>query len=273
MPPARQEAFFLGEGEGERFCVACRTDAPPRGSVLILPPFAEEMNKSRRMMALAARLLAEQGWLVLRPDLAGTGDSAGDFGAATWGGWLDDIDRAWRWLEAASDGPRWLLGLRAGALLASDWLARSEAEPDLLMWQPVSAGEQHLTQFLRIKAASEMLTDSDARGVVSNLKASLHGGVPVEVAGYTICPALADAMGAAKFKLREGYAGRVCLVEVLAAGRESHSPGFSALVSRLPGASGHSVAGPGFWQSVEIEECPALIDLTVQLMDGRDGCK
>lgn len=263
----RQEAFFLGAGEGERFCIVHRPEGPPRGGVLMLPPFAEEMNKSRRMSAMTARALADSGWLVLRMDLSGTGDSAGEFAEATWSAWLDDIDLAWRWLQDACDGPQWVQGLRAGALLASEWIARSGLAPGLLLWQPVSNGDQHLTQFLRIKAASEMLSDSDARGVVVTLKAALKAGESVEVAGYTVSPALAGPMGSAMLRLPEGFGGPVRLVEVLSAGREDHTPGFSTLASRILGATTHSVSGPGFWQSVEIEECPALVTLSVELLE------
>ena len=40
--------------------------------------WAEEMNKARRMAALQARLLAENGYAVLQIDLHGCGDSSGD---------------------------------------------------------------------------------------------------------------------------------------------------------------------------------------------------
>lgn len=269
----RQEVFFLGEGDEARFCVACRPQGAPLGAVLVVPPFAEELNKSRRMLALAARALAGRGWLTLRIDLAGTGDSAGDSGDASWAGWLDDLDRGWQWLRDSGVEPRCLLGLRAGALLASDWVARSGLTPELLLWQPVSNGDQHLTQFLRIKAASQMLTESDTRGVVAGLKAALAAGESVEVAGYSVSSALASAMAAAKLQLPADYAGRVRLVEVLPAGKEHHTPGFSALLARLSAGqadvAAEHVTGPGFWQSVEIEECPALLEATLRLLDGK----
>src|SRR5262245_3855900 len=68
-----------------------RPEAAPRGTVLHVHPFAEEMNKSRRMAALHARALAGAGFEVLQVDLAGCGDSSGEFGDATWDDWVADV--------------------------------------------------------------------------------------------------------------------------------------------------------------------------------------
>ena len=52
------EAFFLPAGDGQRFCLYRPAEFAPgggtRGHVVFVHPFAEEMNKSRRMAALQA---------------------------------------------------------------------------------------------------------------------------------------------------------------------------------------------------------------------------
>src|SRR6218665_17582 len=109
--------FFLDAADGgQRYCIH-----PPaqgsvkRGQMLYLHPFAEEMNKTRRMAALQARALAQAGFEVLQLDLLGCGDSAGDFGDASWQGWLDDVHLACAWLQSQPrPAPLWLWGLRAG---------------------------------------------------------------------------------------------------------------------------------------------------------------
>ena len=68
-----------------------RRGAAPRGRLLYLHPFAEEMNKSRRMAALACRALAAAGFAVLQIDLRGCGDSSADFGDASWADWQADV--------------------------------------------------------------------------------------------------------------------------------------------------------------------------------------
>ncbi|MTV55832.1 serine aminopeptidase domain-containing protein, partial [Pseudoduganella buxea] len=152
--------FFLDGGADARFCVFHSPSHSPspddacRGAIVYLHPFAEEMNKSRRMAALGAAALAADGYAVLQIDLHGCGDSAGDFGDATWESWLDDVARARRWLQRElgdrlTEVPA-LWGLRLGALLALDAARRAPEPPSaLLLWQPVTSGAVLLTQFLR----------------------------------------------------------------------------------------------------------------------------
>src|SRR5690606_27532247 len=92
----RRRVFHLDTGRGKRFALLTSPAASaPIGGLLFLHPFAEEMNKSRRMVALAARAFASAGWAVLQVDLAGCGDSEGDFADADWQTWLDDVSHAW----------------------------------------------------------------------------------------------------------------------------------------------------------------------------------
>jgi len=95
-PPAHApaDAFFLDTADGPRFCLFHAPSGECRGALVYIHPFAEEMNRSRRMAALQARALAAQGIGVLLLDLHGCGDSAGDFGDASWDGWLRDIAAA-----------------------------------------------------------------------------------------------------------------------------------------------------------------------------------
>ena len=117
--------------------------------MLYVHPFAEEMNKARRTVALTARGLAADGWIVMLMDLLGCGDSSGDFGEASWESWLHDIAFAHAWLAERHSVAPVLWGLRAGCLLIAQALARLDSQPDLLFWQlsvrsgpslPVEAG-------------------------------------------------------------------------------------------------------------------------------------
>ena len=113
------EAFYLPTEHGQRFCLlhSAATGVVPRGAILYIHPFGDEMNKSRRMAALQSRAFAERGYEVLQVDLFGCGDSSGDFRNATWEIWLADVRAAWDWLAARSTHPVWLWGLRTGCLL------------------------------------------------------------------------------------------------------------------------------------------------------------
>ncbi len=150
--------FYLPVGAGQRFCVHFpAASASPRGTILHVHAFAEEMNKSRRAIAQAARSFAQAGWDVLLIDLAGCGDSSGELTDVTWNSWLDDLMAAARWMEHRGTRVSVIWGLRFGVLLAADLLGRIGGTPDLLLWQPVTSGRNHLTQFFRLKAASDML--------------------------------------------------------------------------------------------------------------------
>jgi exosortase A-associated hydrolase 2 len=259
-----RHAFFLEGRTGNSFCLTVQPSTAARGGVLYVHPFAEEMNKARRMAALAAAAYAADGWMVLQPDLLGCGDSADDFGAATWDAWLGNLDAAWTWLRARCDGPLVLWGLRAGALLIADWLAAAGGAAPLLLWQPVTSGRQHLTQFLRLKAAGDMLTESDAATTMALARGELEAGRSVEVAGYRVSPQLARGLQACNLRLAAGYPAPVTVLEVAPAGRDQPSPAIGALTeqwrSQGTPVTAEVVAGAAFWQSVEIETAPALVE-------------
>ena len=189
------EAFFLHAGSGERFCIFHPANGAPLGSILYVHPFAEEMNKSRRMAAQQARAFRARGYSVLQIDLQGCGDSGGDFGEARWELWHDDLALAAAWLATHADGPVHLWGLRLGALLAADHLRQApHSFAGLLLWQPVISGTQFMTQFLRFRLGAEMLSGAAAGKGTEQLRAQLAAGAALEIAGYELAPPLASAI-------------------------------------------------------------------------------
>ena len=271
------EAFFLGEGAGRLFCLLHQPPAARRliGSLIYLHPFAEEMNKSRRMAALQARALAEAGWMVLQADMRGCGDSAGDFGEATWQAWVDDALRLSDWLAARSGVRPALWGLRAGCLRAAA-TARARADPgDLLFWQPVLTGKQHLQQFLRLKVAGAMLGES-RQGAAStrDLRDKLQAGEAVEVAGYLLAPDLALGLDAATLA-PPAAGGRLKWIEVSAAVTPEIAPASRQSIAAWQAAGWQVevkiVAGAAFWQTQEIEVAPDLIAQTLALAWGAES--
>jgi exosortase A-associated hydrolase 2 len=260
------EAFFLPDGDGgQRFCIYHAPAGKARSAIVYVHPFAEEMNKSRRMAAVQARALANAGHAVLQMDLLGCGDSSGNFGDATWSRWLDDVALACRWLAARHTLPLSLWGLRAGALLAVQAAARLDATCSLLLWQPATSGALVLQQFLRLQVAGEML-GGQARGVMAALKAQLAARSAVEVAGYRLSPSLAAGLGAASLA-PAGSVAQVDWLELSTRDAAALPPASAACVATWQ-AAGYSVAtqivrGSAFWHSVEVEEAPALIEATL----------
>lgn len=215
------------------------------------------------MAALQSRALARDAWLVMQIDLSGCGDSAGEFGAATWHAWRDDISKAIEWLRERSGSAPLLWGLRVGALLAAD-AARQAETAGLVFWQPVLSGKQFLQQFLRLKAAGEMVAQGDReRTGTRQLREQLGRGESVEIAGYSVSSDLALGMESAELDPPE-QSTRVLWLEVAASAELS--PASRTRLERWQGA-GHriesrAVDGPPFWQTLNITEAPALIEAT-----------
>lgn len=251
---------------GRRFVVHHRPVAGPvLGTLLYVHPFAEEMNKSRRMAALQSRAFARAGLAVLQIDLLGCGDSDGEFSEAGWDDWVQDIVCAARWLAQQHGAPLTLWGLRTGCLLAAEAARRLDSPAQLLFWQPVVAGTTALAQFLRLRLAAE-LDGGSAKGLVEALRADLAAGRSVDIAGYRISPALANGLERATLR-PEPRADRVGWIELSTRADAVLLPASATIVERWR-AAGHRidtavVQGPAFWHSVETEQAPALLDASL----------
>lgn len=257
------QAFFLPVEHGQRFCLyhapAGRT---PKGRLIYLHPFAEEMNASRRVVAQQCRTLAANGFAVLQIDLMGCGESSHDFVDVTWDAWLDDVQQAQDWMDhhlpPETSGPLWLWGLRAGALLACAAACQQvHARPidavHLLLWQPVASGHQQLQQFMRLHAAAQWLGGA-ATGEAPPL--ALAAGRPAQVAGYSLSPKLANSLESATLELPDTSTGRVALFELVntPAPLTQASPWSQRQAARWRDAGWlvqtQTVAAAPFWQNV-----------------------
>lgn len=263
---ASPEVFFLPSGNEQRLCLFHAPAGAPRSRVLYLHPFAEEMNKSRRMAALACHALAAAGHAVLQIDLRGCGDSSADFGDASWADWQADVRLGLAWLDQRVPGvPTWLWSLRAGALLAcADW-----GQPvNHLFWQPMTGGKLALQQFLRLKLAAE-LASGGSKGLMDQLKAELAAGRAVEIAGYHLGAALASGLEGAKLT-PAGSPGRAVWLELSTREDAAFSP-VSEQTHKAWQDAGWQVQaaivpGPSFWAATEIEVAPGLITASVEAL-------
>jgi exosortase A-associated hydrolase 2 len=264
------EAFFLATDEGQRFCLY-HPPAPgtrPSGALIYVHPFAEEMNRSRRIAALQARAFAAAGVAVLQIDLLGCGDSSGDFSDGSWDRWKDDLALAWDWLSGRASSAIGLWGLRLGALLAMDFASSSKRTIDrLLLWQPVVSGESFLTQFLRTRLASDMLLGLNEKptGTVE-MRSALASGKPLEVGGYELTPALAaaiDSLKLADFAIKDTP---IHWFEIVAEEGQQLPPGAARVADAWIGQDielhTHAVPGERFWVQPEVSECSLLLSAT-----------
>jgi len=187
-------SFFLTIDGSQRFVLNFMPcgDVQINHTMIIIPPFADEMNKSRQSMSLLARRLAGCGYNVILFDLLGTGDSDGDFGDATWQLWLRDIGEIYVWCKTNSHQSISFCAIRTGALLANDFINSMNINIDnLVLWQPVLSGKNYLIHFLRLKIAADMIKVGGAKEGTKELIGIINNNQSVEIAGYRLSPELA----------------------------------------------------------------------------------
>lgn len=273
------------------------TGSRPVHWVLHCPAFAEEMNKSRKMVMDEARAFAEQGVGVLVPDLWGTGDSPGDFSEADWHTWRENLEHILFWLRQQGSHSVTLWGLRLGCLLALDvqnkWQTDWPKLVQLVFWQPVLNAQQSLTQFLRLRLASGLIASNTALqdGAVSqmrdiaeesgstsvvkrpkaetvkDLRQRFAAGELLEVAGYTLSPSLVTQLDQISIGNLLPNAP-VCWLEIKSQSGSQLS--FSSLQvieawqQQSIEVDALSVVGDPFWTTQEIAHAQELINVTCE---------
>ena len=271
------QAAFVAGARG-RILVVARRPAQQRSAVLIVPPFAEEMNKCRRSFTELSHALAERGIATVLPDLYGTGDSEGEFVDADLDVWLDDLSRVVEWSSAQGCPVTALLCVRLGcplgALLARCWPGRFE---QAAFWQPVLDGKRFLAQFFRLRVAASMM-EPNKRESVEALRVLLHSSGRIEVAGYELGSKLVGQLDTLALDARCcADIGAVHWMEVL----RDHAatlPTPSRQFIDAQRSAGHEIAehtfvGEPFWSSVEIVTNQQLIASTAEVLAARPAMR
>jgi exosortase A-associated hydrolase 2 len=273
---ASADGLYIDTAHGRIYCVRYRGG---ERAVLCVSPFAEEMNRSRRMWTLLAQALGARGVTVLIPDLFGTGESDGDFADARWELWLEDLRAVWR--SALADGAAQLslVGVRLGALLALDFARRLRADKAeaqlqrIILWQPVLHGEQFATQFLRLKLAAGMRRTDRPPETTASLRERLASGEGLEVAGYELSGELVASLD--ELRLTTLLDGMSCPIDWFELST-SEPPQLTAASRReLAALAGDGRAiearvlrGEPFWSLQEITVVPELADATARVIAG-----
>jgi pimeloyl-ACP methyl ester carboxylesterase len=217
------------------------------GAVLLCPPFGHEYIAAHRPLQQLAVRLARAGCHVLRFDLYGCGDSAGDMEDATFAQWLDDVATAAQELRDTSGSRRLcLVGLRLGGTLAALAGAAAVAAGARdafasVLWEPVINGAQYIAE---LQAAQR---DWVRRTFPKPKPETLDWPVP-EVLGYPLPEPLQDELRAVDLlRLPRPPAQRVLLVQT------RPSPQAEALRAHLAGVT--ASAGDVTHELVEHEPC------------------
>jgi len=268
-PPAVVPFWLAGKG-GDIFCVRFEpaNGARSKRGLLVIPPFAEEMNKSRRMLASLARAVAQRGYPTLLLDLFGTGDSAGDLDAADVPLWLGNLASGAEHLAAQGVSTLDVVAVRSGCLLMDRSLTGVGLRPGrLVLWQPVVSGKQFMNHFLRLRLAGDLIGQESTVTMVE-LRAELRQSGSLEVAGYRVSQSLVQGLESRDLVQTIPLEwDSVSWMDIGAENRGNLSPGSSRAADLLAtqgrAVTRRTIAGQPFWATPEIAMVPELIEASV----------
>lgn len=270
MKPDKPEVIpgFL-DSRYPAFYVQFKPLEPARANILYLPPFAEEMNRCRSVVAEQARRFTRCGFNCTLLDFFGTGESPGEFEEANLDIWRRNIAEAVEDIQKEHTLPLVLWGFRLGGLIALDFLQQTpQLSAHVLLWQPVTNGRTYLTQVLRQRTAS-LLERGLPGETTDQIRQRLTAGEKVEVAGYMLAGELCTQLDSLAIdKLQPEMLDQRDIVWL-----EHTSSPESALGARSQRAVDHLVSsgartivhqftGPQLWQLHERDQCPDLIART-----------
>jgi len=143
--------------------------------VVICHGFAGSRIGQDRLFVKAARELAANGFVVLRFDCAGCGESEGDYGATGMESWIEQTRRALDaalTLEVADADNVTLLGHSLGGAVAVLTGAADRRVKNLVLWAPVGHPFQDIVSIVGKEAYEEAITKGETEFAGYRLQAS-----------------------------------------------------------------------------------------------------
>jgi alpha-beta hydrolase superfamily lysophospholipase len=139
-----------------------------RGGILLAPPLGREAFGARHALDALAKALARRGFVVLRFDYDGTGDSSGH---------LNDPARDRAWVDSVMEGIGLLssmgltsisgVGLRLGATLLGVAAAERDAQfTSLVLWDPCESGRSYLRELSALEGLRRESYEANPDGSV-----------------------------------------------------------------------------------------------------------
>jgi alpha-beta hydrolase superfamily lysophospholipase len=163
------KSFWFGDERRPLFGWLHVPSGDIRGGVLLSPTLGLEEVSARYAYRRLADQLADAGFVTMRFDYDGTGDSVG---------WQDDPGRVAAWLEGIGTaltvlqgmqlGRISLIGMRMGATLACQYLgsgADTVHVDDLVLWDPCESGRSFLRAQSTLSALSTGPESSTSGGI------------------------------------------------------------------------------------------------------------
>lgn len=216
-PPMHEDYSFLGLSGERIFAGIHRPAQSATRAVVMLHPLGEEKLWSHRVFVSFARDLAAAGFVVLRFDFRGEGDSDLDF---------QETDLETRIQDAclAADAVRELnpsvedltfVGLRLGANVAVAAAARRSDVGNLMLWDPIIDGAAYMQTLLRLNLMYQMKIHRRVIEDREMLAKRLAAGGTVNIEGYELAEPLFRQVS--EFKLQRvlpEFAGETLVAQI-----------------------------------------------------------
>jgi exosortase A-associated hydrolase 2 len=262
---------FMGE-EGEKyFTLQFCSRERPKAHIVFVPPFGEEMNRCRALVAEQARNFAESGYSCTIIDFYGSGDSQGELHDASLQIWQENIRFTIETLEREESLPIILWGLRLGAFVALDFAAKSAVAIDsILLWQPVLSGKRYVTQILRQRVAA-LAGKNLAPETTAQIREKLADGERIEISGYTVGGALMqDVESLSLTDMTALCSGKIHWLENVTETDAELTGATNKAIDQLKDLQNdvqvHPFTGPQVWQLHSRDSLPELISITSSLL-------
>ncbi len=266
----RPRAITIGAPERRCFVLSFQPQGMARGQVLYIPPFAEEMNRCRSLVATVARQLAGSGYGCTVLDLFGTGDSDGEFQDASLQDWLGDVAQGVDWVREEFGAVPVLWGVRLGALLAWEYArTHSGAVQALLLMQPVTSGRLLTRQLVRQRLAGALARKGEDPETAEDITARWQRGDTVEIGGYGTRGSLMLALQDLIISAENAPDCAVQWLEHESTAGKGLSPVSAKIVAAMQERGApvevHPFSGAAFWQLNERAQTPELEALMAEL--------
>ena len=240
--------------------------ANSKKAVVFIPPIVEELNRSKRMYVLCARLLANIGIDAFCFDYAGTGDSGGEYELIEFEELCSNLVDVYEFVQNTGFQKISFVTLRFGALLTANTVSENNLVLDkCVFWDPIEKGEVFVRQQIRIKIAAAMSEGSKI--TTKSILADVSEQGYLEVGGYHLSASLIDSIKT--LTLADAIDSLVEATEVhwmtLGAAKRENAP------SPIPiGVSDrlrdnltlHAIADTRFWIQQEVTISPKLLSAT-----------
>lgn len=180
-----ERRYFESDGR-PLYAVMHRAERASAPLVLFCNSFSENHCEGRAE-AIAARIVAANGYSAFLYHPRAHGDSAGDLEDVTFEDLIDDAVNAATYARSRSDGSQivWV-GIRFGALVAAHAIRRIDGSAGLALWEPVLSAREYFLKAMRHVMYSEIAQGDRPPLTVDQMKERLMREGKISVLGFDI---------------------------------------------------------------------------------------